>query len=171
MHETIQPIIQKETIQPSIIHTTIPIHEIHHHEAKHHAASALPAVSMSEFRAQGGSLRGREERVDGFEGEPKPVASTLGGGSVPTGLSSTHGNTGVSGAGPHNSKLENKLGPRVDSDLDGSRNMGASRGSTGTTTTHGNTGVSGTGPHDSKILNKLDPRVDSNNDGSVGVGK
>merc|ERR1711974_544169 len=45
-HETIQPVIQKQTIEPHVTHTTVPIHEVHHNAAQHHAASALPAVSM-----------------------------------------------------------------------------------------------------------------------------
>merc|ERR1711974_585491 len=70
-HETIQPVIQKQTIEPHVTHTTVPIHEVHHNAAQHHAASALPAVSMEEFKKSGGALSGREERTDGFVGEPK----------------------------------------------------------------------------------------------------
>ncbi len=94
MPQTIQPVVQKETIQPSVVHTTVPIHEVHQNEAKHHAASALPAVSMADFKKQGGSLTGREERYDGFEGEPRAVGSSLGGGSSATGTSS-YDNTGL----------------------------------------------------------------------------
>lgn len=94
MLQTIQPVVQKETIQPSVVHTTVPIHEVHQNEAKHHAASALPAVSMADFKKQGGSLTGREERYDGFEGEPRAVGSSLGGGSSATGTSS-YDNTGL----------------------------------------------------------------------------
>lgn len=79
IHEKIQPVIQKETIAPSVIHTTVPIHEVHHNEAKHHAASALPPVTLSEYKAQGGPITGREERHDGFVGEPNTVGGTLGG--------------------------------------------------------------------------------------------
>eukprot|EP01083_Nonionella_stella_P299742 1019699_1 len=62
VHETIQPVVQRETIQPTIVHTTVPIHEIHHNAAQHHSTSALPAVSMADFKKQGGVLTGREER-------------------------------------------------------------------------------------------------------------
>lgn len=79
VHENIQPVIQKETVQPSVVHTTIPVHEIHHNEAKHHTASALPAMSIDEFKRNGGTLSGREERRDQFAGEPKSVGGTLGG--------------------------------------------------------------------------------------------
>lgn len=102
VHETIQPVIQKgkllthrndlvtiltlstETIEPHVTHTTVPIHEVHHNAAQHHAASALPAVSMEEFKKSGGALSGREERTDGFIGEPKSAhsSSTHGPGSL-----------------------------------------------------------------------------------------
>lgn len=79
VHEIIQPVVQKETIQPSVVHTTIPIHEVHQNEPKHHSASQLPAVTMEDFKRQGGYLTGREEHTDSFEGEPKSVGGTLGG--------------------------------------------------------------------------------------------
>jgi hypothetical protein len=105
-----------------------------------------------------------------------------------------HHNTGTTGtgltgqhdtAGPHSSNLANKADPRVDSDLDGSRNAGASQygtgaqhtGTTGTGFTGSNTagtlgthGSSTTGPHSSNLANKLDPRVDSDQDGSRNAG-
>lgn len=63
------------------MHTTVPIHEVHHNAAQHHTTSALPAVSLADFKKQGGVLSGREERYDGFEGEPKSVGGSLGGGA------------------------------------------------------------------------------------------
>jgi len=48
-----------------------------------------------------------------------------------TGTHNTHGTTGTTTtAGPHSSNMANKLDPRVDSDLDGSRNMGATSATT-----------------------------------------
>ncbi|TVY32374.1 hypothetical protein LSUB1_G008894 [Lachnellula subtilissima] len=79
VHENIQPVIQKETVQHSVVHTTVPIHEVHQNEAKHHTASQLPPVTMGDFKRQGGSLGGREERTDAFGGEPRSVGGTLGG--------------------------------------------------------------------------------------------
>ncbi|KAL6719112.1 hypothetical protein ACLMJK_003349 [Lecanora helva] len=180
VHETIQPVVQKETIQPSVVHTTVPIHEVHHNEAKHHAASALPAVSMADFKKQGGSLSGREERYDGFEGEPRAVGGALGGSS--TGLTGHHGSSTTSG--PHSSNLENKMDPRVDSDRDGSRNMGAAGAGTGTgyssTAGTGATGSYGGGSagsaHDSTgtkkpgLMDKLNPMKDADGDGKRGLG-
>lgn len=49
---------------------------------------------MADFKKQGGSLTGREERYDGFEGEPRAVGGALGGGSATTGTSS-YDNTGL----------------------------------------------------------------------------
>ncbi|KAF1996840.1 hypothetical protein P154DRAFT_537640 [Amniculicola lignicola CBS 123094] len=77
LHETIQPVVHKETIQPSVVHTTVPIHETHHNAAQHHSVSELPPVNMSEFKERGGILSGREERYDAFEGEPKNIGGQL----------------------------------------------------------------------------------------------
>lgn len=141
VHENIQPVIQKETIQPSVVHTTIPIHEVHQNEAKHHSASQLPAVSLHDFKNKGGHLGGREERTDAFAGEPKSVGGTIGGagahGSTSLterdghhGQHNTHGTQGSTTAGPHSSNAMNKADPRIDSDLDGSRDT--ARGAHGT---------------------------------------
>jgi hypothetical protein len=100
-----------------------------------------------------------------------------------TGITGTHTTTGNSTtAGPHSSNLANKLDPRVDSDLDGSRNLGASsnHGTTGgaytgthtgntlgnhTGTTGGISSSTNAGPHNSNLANKVDPLVDSDLDG------
>ena len=83
-----------ETIQPTVVHTTVPVHEVHHEGAVHHSASALPAVSMADYKKQGGVLSGREERHDGFAGEPKTIGTGMGTATgTATGLASgaTHG--------------------------------------------------------------------------------
>ncbi len=80
IHETIQPVVQKETIQPNVVHTTVPIHEVHHNKATHHSTTALPAMTMEQFKAKGGSLTGREERYDAFEGVPKNIGAGTAGG-------------------------------------------------------------------------------------------
>ncbi|KAL9581488.1 MAG: hypothetical protein Q9212_003872 [Teloschistes hypoglaucus] len=200
VHETIQPVVQKETIQPSVVHTTVPVHEVHHNEAKHHSSSALPAVSMADFKKQGGSLSGREERYDGFEGEPRAVGGALGGSgtgasTTGSGITGHHGHHGQTTAGPHSSNLENKMDPRVDSDLDGSRNMGArgagtsgtGYGSNTTGTGYGSstsgtgygsntsgygsntTGTTGTTHKKPGLMDKLNPMKDTDGDGKKGV--
>jgi len=106
------------------------------------------------------------------------TTGTTGYGSGTTGYGS-----GSTNAGPHDSNVANKLDPRVDSDRDGSRNMGSAQhgpgahntgagtGFTGTTGTTGyGSGSTNTGPHDSNLANKLDPRVDSDRDGSRNMG-
>ncbi|EHK96035.1 hypothetical protein GLAREA_10909 [Glarea lozoyensis ATCC 20868] len=137
VHENIQPVIQKETIQPSVVHTTVPIHEVHQNEAKHHTATQLPAVSLSEFKSQGGHLGGREERTDAFQGEPRSVGGTLGGKGAHGTTSLTEEGAGRHGhsstTGPHSSSAMNKADPRVDSDLDGSRTVGQTGSSNYTT--------------------------------------
>merc|ERR1712036_12488 len=69
--------------------------------------------------------------------------------------STTHG-SGLSGshnAGPHSSSTANRMDPKVDSDMDGSRNMGAANyGPGGHSTTTGMTGSHNTaGPHSSDM--------------------
>lgn len=151
VHETIQPIVQKETIQPTVVHTTIPIHEVHHNAAQYHTTSALPAVSMADFKKQGGVLTGREERYDGFEGEPRSVGGALSG--------HHHGTTGT-GIGRRGSASSSSSS---ESDNAGGRRsrrtklpkIGGRRNRNRTTA----------GPH-SDMGNKLDPRVDSDRDGN-----
>ncbi|KAK3325152.1 hypothetical protein B0H66DRAFT_599336 [Apodospora peruviana] len=97
-------------------------------------------------------------------------------------------------AGPHNSRVANAADPRVDSDMDRSRNTGlrtaghGEYGSSGIGNTHGSSsntygsstgntfGSSGTtegshGPHNSRLANAADPRVDSDRDGSNTMGR
>jgi len=151
VHETIQPIVQKETIEPHVVHTTVPVHEVHHNSAQHHAGSALPAVSMSDFKRQGGSLTGRDERVDHFSGEPKNIDKTLGNAMNHT------------GAGQHSSLAH-----------DESRGSGI-----GNSSTHGHHSgaTSGIGQDQTgttkkpSLMDKLNPKVDANGDGKAGFMK
>ncbi|KAF7542708.1 hypothetical protein G7046_g10124 [Stylonectria norvegica] len=89
--------------------------------------------------------------------------------------------TGTYGA--HNSRVANAADPRIDSDRDGSKNIG---GHSHTTGTHGTTGgLAGTGSHgshntgapegtygthNSRVANAADPRIDSDRDGSKHAG-
>ncbi|CAD0099650.1 unnamed protein product [Aureobasidium mustum] len=156
VHETIQPVVNKETIEPHVVHTTVPIHEVHHNAAQHHTASALPAVSMADFKKQGGVLTGREERYDGFEGEPR----TVGGAHT-----STTG-TGLTGAGLGNTTGRETLGERVregEADL----KHGHSHSTTGT-------GYGRESEIDSKtgkpsMMDKLNPKKDADHDGKAGM--
>jgi len=115
--------------------------------------------------------------------------ATTGAGYGTSGIGSSGANSTYTGttsgtnttAGPHSSNMANKLDPRVDSDLDGSRTAGKTGYGSSTTGTSGygssTTGASGygssnttAGPHSSNLANKMDPRVDSNLDGSRTAG-
>jgi len=150
VHENIQPVIEKETIQPSVVHTIKPVHEVHQNEAKHHTATALPAVTMDEFSRQGGSLTGREERVDSFGGEPRAVGGTLGG----------------PGAEGTTSLTENESMGNNRSGLTGNNNSGMT----------GNSADSGVDSAESttrkpSLMDRLNPRKDADGDGKAGFMK
>ncbi|KAH7313597.1 hypothetical protein B0I35DRAFT_276107 [Stachybotrys elegans] len=79
VHEHIQPVIQKETVAPSVIHTTVPIHETHHAAPVHHESTTLPVKTLEEFTREGGRgvLEGRGTRtVHEYEGCPQPHEKT-----------------------------------------------------------------------------------------------
>ena len=134
---------------------------------------------MADFKKQGGSLTGREERYDGFEGEPRAVGSALGGSST-TGLgsSSTTGLTGTTGHHGHHgyndttgsttgstaARVENKLDPRVDSTGTGYND----RSTTGTGSSY-NDSTTGTTHKKPGLLDRLNPMKDTDGDGKKGV--
>lgn len=151
VHENIQPVIQKETIQPSVVHTIIPVHEVHQNEAKHHAASALPAMTMDEFKRQGGSLNGRDERRDEFQGVPRSVGGTWGG-------SGARGTTSLTESeGSHTSRTQHSTNTRRDS----STSSSSSNNSHKSKDTQGKP----------SLLDKVNPMKDSNRDGKAGFMK
>jgi len=104
---------------------------------------------MADFKKQGGSLTGREERYDGFEGEPRSIGSSLGHGAA-TGDFAREGTSGV----------------------------GSTTGSHGVGHT-GTDGAIGTHGHDSThadhkkpgLMAKLNPKVDADGDGKAGFMK
>jgi len=106
------------------------------------------------------------------------ITSTTGT-TAATGSTATRRDAAEGVSGPHSSRLANAADPRVDSDRDGSRNLGAASNTRGTGTTGGFSGVgtgvnttssTNAGPHSSNIANKLDPRIDSDHDGSRNLG-
>jgi hypothetical protein len=158
VHENIQPVVQKETIQPSVVHTTVPIHEVHQNEAKHHTASALPAVTMDEFKRQGGHLSGREERTDSFGGEPRSVGGTLGGVGAKGTTSLTENES--SRHGHHNKEHLGATGAGAGV---GAGATGAGRGAGGiSSNSHDNTGKK------PGLMDKLNPKRDADHDGKAG---
>lgn len=91
---------------------------------------------MDEFKRQGGVLTGREERYDGFEGEPRSVGGHTGSsgalaGAAAGGAAGHHSGHTASGAaagaalGHHESNtgskpgMMDKLNPKKDADGDG----------------------------------------------------
>merc|ERR1712144_94363 len=160
VHENIQPVVQKETIQPSVVHTTVPVHEVHQNEAKHHTATSLPAVTMDEFKKQGGHLSGRDERTDAFAGEPHSVGGTLGGAGAhgttsltgKDGLHNTHGTHGT-----HSSTHGTGTGAGVGTDT-----------GLGSSTSHSSSSTTGTKP---SLMDKLNPKKDADGDGKAGFMK
>lgn len=163
VHETIQPVLQKETIQTHVVHTTVPIHEVHHEGTKVHSTTALPAVSMTEFKAQGGALSGREERYDGFEGEPKNIASTLGSGSHIGGVGPSVGHYSGTGLTGHHHNATTTTG----TGLTGHHHDTTTTGTGLTGHNHGNTTTTGT--HKPSLLDKLNPLKDTDHDGKKGI--
>jgi len=137
VHEKIQPVVHKETIEPHVVHTTVPVHETHHNQAQHHTASALPAVGMNEFKQQGGSLTGRKEHFEHFAGEPNSIEQAAGTarhhtgdhhGNVDesvsgTGVGHEHGTGHHAATGTHGGKpsLIDRLNPMKDADGDGKK--------------------------------------------------
>jgi hypothetical protein len=162
VHETIQPVVHKQTIQPNVVHTTVPIHEVHNNPAQHHSASALPALSMEEFKQQGGALTGRGERNDGFEGEPRSIGNAMG--SNHSGHHHTT-NAGQGGIGSGGNELNTGVGHQ-NTQHTGLGTSGV--GSTGSTAHHNET-------HDThkkaSLMDKINPKVDSNGDGKAGFMK
>lgn len=71
VHEKVQPVIEREVIQSTVVHTTVPIHERIEYEPTFHPATVQPKMTMEEFRRAGGVLDGRAEICDTFKGEPQ----------------------------------------------------------------------------------------------------
>ncbi|EOA82178.1 uncharacterized protein SETTUDRAFT_23420 [Exserohilum turcica Et28A] len=161
IHETIQPVVQKETIQPNVVHTTVPIHEVHHNKATHHETTSLPTMTMEQFKATGGSLHGREERYDEFEGAPK----SIGGAGI---LASTEGlvhkkHHDHTAARHGDYETRNPLDRNNDGKVDmhdlSSKNRSHEYGTAGAVGTAGVVGAAG--------AHKTSNPLDRNNDGKV----
>lgn len=72
VHETVQPVIHKETIQPEVVHTVVPIHEKHTAPSEHHGLSTLPMKTMDEFKQLGTDLTKKHHTTHEYEGHPRP---------------------------------------------------------------------------------------------------
>ncbi|KAK3313237.1 hypothetical protein B0H66DRAFT_388973 [Apodospora peruviana] len=139
VHETIQPLVQKEIIQPEVVHTTVPVHEVHHEAAKHHGTTENAPMSMDEFKKRGGGLTGSSgARSNEFEGCPpgQSIHSQSGNmksssgisSSSTSGMHSSSGNMGTSGIHESSKTTETKkpslldrMNPMKDADGDGKK--------------------------------------------------
>jgi hypothetical protein len=70
VYERVQPVIEREVIQPTVVHATIPVHEKIIHEPTIHPPTVQPKMTMEDFRKAGGVLEGKPEVRDVFAGEP-----------------------------------------------------------------------------------------------------
>lgn len=78
IHEIVQPVVHKETVQPTVVHTVNPIHEVIHKEAQHHGISALPMKTLTEFENAGGTLKGSKSAShETYDGQPRPYNESL----------------------------------------------------------------------------------------------
>lgn len=72
VHETVQPVVEKETIQPHVVHTTVPIHEVHQNPAQVHSTTTNSPVTMEQFKEHGAlGNKSQSERTESYEGCPK----------------------------------------------------------------------------------------------------
>lgn len=71
VHHHVQPVIQKETIQPEVVHTTIPVHETHQAAPIYHETTILPVKTMDEFLGGQSDLKASTPRqIAQFDGCP-----------------------------------------------------------------------------------------------------
>ena len=100
VHETVQPIVHKETITPEVVHTTVPIHETHHASSQHHGISTLPMKTLDSFKSGGGILEGgKTASHENYEGAPRPYNRELM--NNPTEADMNPGYTGLDGPKTH----------------------------------------------------------------------
>ncbi|OTB13714.1 hypothetical protein K445DRAFT_355086 [Daldinia sp. EC12] len=162
VHETIQPVLHKETIQPSVVHTTVPIHETHHNPAQHHSTTSLPPISAEEYRQRGGALGGEKERFDAFEGEPRSIRGT-----IETMHEKGHG----VGSGPGTNQGMSSQSAAQREYRDSARGTSGTSGNLHSERTSDVSGTSGTRKEHPSLLNKLNPMTDANGDGKAGFMK
>ncbi|KAG5993090.1 hypothetical protein E4U43_003590 [Claviceps pusilla] len=73
VHHHVQPVIQKKTIQPEVVHTTVPVHETHHNASIHHETTTLPPTTLDEYTTTHGKLdatNATPRKIDEYAGCP-----------------------------------------------------------------------------------------------------
>ncbi|KIR97337.1 allergen [Cryptococcus deuterogattii 2001/935-1] len=76
IHETVQPVIQRETIQPTVVHHTAAIHEKVHDAPIVHEVTTLSTIGHNEFLKMKEGLKGATHADKGhqhqfYEGAPR----------------------------------------------------------------------------------------------------
>jgi len=159
VHETVQPVIHKETVQPEVVHTTVPIHEIHHAGAQHHGLSALPMKTLDEFKHAGGVISGSTSHThEEYDGPPRPynekLSTTIE--KVLPGHQGSHIGTGSGLTGSNNGVTGSHTGHQNDSS------------NLGTTDRRPDSGIGSDGYNKPSMGDKLNPKVDADGDGKAG---
>jgi hypothetical protein len=128
IHESIQPVIQRETVQPSVVHTTKNVHEHITDRPIVHDQTVEPTLSINQFKDKVGHLTGGHSTSHHEHMKPNVVPHE--------GSSTGAGASGVSGSGRQGAS---------DTGLTGS-NRGVGSGTTGTNeySSGSNRGVGGT---------------------------
>jgi len=143
IHDIIQPVIERETVQPHVVHTTVPIHEKIEHEPFIHKGNVLPTMSMNEFTSAGHSLKGFKkdpEHIE-YEGEPLKIdgQSHVGFGGL-----GKHGNTGNRSGMTGQDGVVGNDGVNDNSGLSGNSGISGNTRNTGMGNTFGNSSTGGT---------------------------
>ncbi|KAI0126121.1 hypothetical protein BJ170DRAFT_460572 [Xylariales sp. AK1849] len=118
IHETIQPVIERETIQEKIIHTTNHIHETEHLNDEYHGVTVAPAISMADFEA-GTGVQTRAAKLALKEDKPTTQSA-----SVTKKLSMSDYRKGRTGATTESKKRD---APADDMDIDEATKVGKLR--------------------------------------------
>lgn len=163
------------TLLPSLLY---PTNSSLDNAATIHETSELPAMTMSDFKQKGGVLGGRDERYDGFDGEPKHIGGTLK--HMMEGKTSKrdshqdrevreaamHGDFDPLDGGKHNTAAGRLGGVGVGV---GQSHSGDKLGKE--TSTVSGTHATGTEHKKASLLDKLNPMKDSDGDGKKGIMK
>lgn len=171
VHEHIQPVIQKETVQPEVVHTTVPIHETHHREAIHHGTHVLPTKTLEEFSNNREIFDGSgRHKVTEFEGCPSDYNK---------GLQDDHKHTHEGGAHSHSHGAEVGSGAAAVAGGRTTRSQGlsnsevapqsgvetGSRRGLGSETATTESAI----PHKPSLKDRLNPFKDADGDGKKGL--
>jgi hypothetical protein len=107
-----------------VVHTTVPVHEVHHKDARHHGTTTLPEVSMDEFNKQHGVGSGVGSGSGG-KVTTTVVTTTPVGSALRRGSSSSSSDVDAHGIRIRRKKkkagLLDRLNPKTDADGDGKK--------------------------------------------------